>query len=102
MHLTTALDELAEAELLDHAESVARTQRECEAQVLRIAVQQAVLHNPDTLDPDVSRLPGRERAGGSAESGRPTSQSSQPQPSARDWASPRAPPTRSWPTRSTW
>ena len=61
MHLTTALDELTEAELLDHADEVARTQRECEAQVLRIAVQVAVRNNPDTLDPEVSRLPGRER-----------------------------------------
>ncbi len=61
MHLTTALDELTEAELLDHADEVARMQRECEAQVLRIAVQVAILNNPDTLDPEVSKLPGRER-----------------------------------------
>jgi hypothetical protein len=62
MDLTTALDELAEAELLDHADEVSRMQRECEAQVLRIAVQHAILNNPETLDPDVTRLPGRERA----------------------------------------
>ena len=62
MHLIPALDELAEAELLDHAESVARTQRECEAQVLRIAVQHAVVNNADRLDPELTRLPGRERA----------------------------------------
>ena len=62
MHLTTAIDELTEAELLDHADEVSRIQRECEAQVLRIAVQQAILHNPDTLDPELSKLPGRERA----------------------------------------
>ena len=61
MHLTTALEELTGAELLDHADEVARTQRECEVQVLRIAVQVAVLNNPDTLDPEVSALPGRER-----------------------------------------
>jgi hypothetical protein len=61
MHLTTALEELTEAELLDHADEVSRMQRECEAQVLRIAVQQAILNGPDTLDPEVSRLPGRER-----------------------------------------
>ena len=61
MHLTAALEELTEAELLDHADEVARTQRECEAQVLRIAVQVAILHNPDTLDPEARRLPGRER-----------------------------------------
>lgn len=62
MHLTTALDELTEADLLDHADEVARRQRECEAQVLRIAVQVAILNNPERLDPEISRLPGRERA----------------------------------------
>lgn len=62
MHLTTALDELAGSELLDHAEAVARTQRECEAQVLRIAVQHAVINNPERLDPGLTTLPGRERA----------------------------------------
>lgn len=62
MDLTIALDELTEAELLDHADEVSRMQRECEAQVLRIAVQHAILSNPETLDPDVTRLPGRERA----------------------------------------
>lgn len=41
---------------------MARTQRECEAQVLRIAVQHAVVNNPDRLDPALTRLPGRERA----------------------------------------
>lgn len=61
MHLTAALEELTEAELLGHAEEVARMQRECEAQVLRIAVQVAIRHNPDTLDPTVTTLPGRER-----------------------------------------
>jgi hypothetical protein len=62
MHLTIALDELTEAELLDHADEVSRMQRECEAQVLRIALQHAVLNNPETIDPEVSKLPGRERA----------------------------------------
>ena len=62
MHLTTALDELTEAELLDHADEVSRVQRECEAQVLRIAVQHAIINNPETLDPEVAKLPGRERA----------------------------------------
>ena len=69
MDLTTDLHELTEGALLDHAEEVARTQRQCEVQVLRIAVQHAVVNNPDRLDPDLTRLPGRERArrfGGSA------------------------------------
>ncbi len=31
MYLTMTLDELTEAELLDHADEVSRMQRECEA-----------------------------------------------------------------------
>ncbi len=62
MHPTIALDELTEAELLDHADEVSRVQRECEAQVMRIAVQHAIINNPETLDPEVAKLPGRERA----------------------------------------
>ena len=38
MHLTTNLEELTEAELLDHADEVSRMQREAEAQVLRITL----------------------------------------------------------------
>lgn len=62
MHLTDDLTGLTGDALLDHAEEVARTQRECEVQVLRIAVQHAILHNPESLDPALTRLPGRERA----------------------------------------
>ena len=62
MDLTTDLRELTEADLLDHAEAVSRSQRECEVQVLRIAVQHAIINNPERLDPDLTRLPGRERA----------------------------------------
>jgi hypothetical protein len=54
MHLTTDLTGLTGAALLDHAEEVARTQRECEVQVLRIAVQHAIINNPDSLDPDLT------------------------------------------------
>ncbi|PUA81806.1 DUF222 domain-containing protein [Nocardioides currus] len=61
MYLTATLDEMTEAQLLDHADEVSRTQRKCEAQVLRIAAQTAVLNSPETIDPDVARLPGRER-----------------------------------------
>ncbi|WP_162599869.1 DUF222 domain-containing protein [Nocardioides solisilvae] len=56
------LEELSQARLLDHAAQVSRTRRELEVHELRIAVQHAVLNNPETLDPAVSRLPGRERA----------------------------------------
>ena len=62
MHLPNDLHELTGAALLDHAEEVARTQRRCEVQVLRVAVRHAILHNPDRLDPELTRLPGRERA----------------------------------------
>ena len=98
MHLTTALDELTEAELLDHAEEVSRVQRECEAQVLRIAVQHAIINNPETLDPEVARCPVASGPSASGESARPTSRSSPQQRSAPDSASRRARPTRSWPT----
>jgi hypothetical protein len=62
MDLTADLTELTEGDLLDHAEVVARTQRECEVQTLRIAVQHAVTNNPERLDPALTKLPGRERA----------------------------------------
>ena len=62
MQLTSALEELSEAELLDHADEAARLRRECEVQELRIALQHAVLNNPETLDPGLASLPGRERA----------------------------------------
>lgn len=62
MQMITAIEDLDQGQLLDHADGVARLQRECEAQVLRIAVQHAVINNPDTLDPDLTKLPGREKA----------------------------------------
>jgi hypothetical protein len=62
MHLTAELEELTEGQLLDHAEAVALQQRRCEVQQLRIAVQHALIHNAERLDPEHSRLPGRERA----------------------------------------
>lgn len=62
MHPTTAIDEMNEAQLLAHADVVARAQREAEAETLRVAVRHAVLNNGDRLDPDQAKLPGRERA----------------------------------------
>jgi hypothetical protein len=62
MQMTATLEELTEGQLLDHADEVARLRRECEVQELRIAVQHAVINNPETLDPDLARLPGREKA----------------------------------------
>ena len=94
MHLTAALEELTEAELLDHADEISCAQREGEAQVLRIAVQLAIINNPDALDPEVSSLPGRERPSASGEWAPPTSPSSQRPRSALAWASRRVRPTR--------
>ena len=62
MPTATALEGLTEAQLLAHAEAVARAQREAEAETLRIAVQHAVLNNADRLDPEHTQLPGREKA----------------------------------------
>lgn len=62
MHLIAELETLTEGQLLDHAEAVALQQRRYEVQQMRIAVQHAVIHNADRLDPELSRLPGRERA----------------------------------------
>lgn len=62
MTAATALEDMTEAQLLAHAETVARAQREAETHTIRIAVQHAVLNNADRLDPDVAPLPGREQA----------------------------------------
>jgi hypothetical protein len=48
-------------ELLDHVDALATNQRSCEAEILRAAVQHAVLSGFETLDPELTRLPGRER-----------------------------------------
>ena len=56
------IDELSGSELLDHVDALANDQRRCEADILRAAVQHAVLNNPETLDPELTQLPGRERA----------------------------------------
>jgi hypothetical protein len=56
------IDEMSGSELLDHVDDLATSQRRCEVQILLAAVQHAILHNPETLDPAITRLPGRERA----------------------------------------
>ena len=88
MHLTATLEGLTEAELLDHADEVARTQRECEAQMLRIAVQLAILNNPDTPRPrGEPSSPGASRRSVRRGRARPTSRSSHRSRSVRGWAS---------------
>lgn len=62
MATSSAIDEMSGSELLDHVDALAATQRQCEVEILRAAVQHAALNNADTLDPDIAKLPGRERA----------------------------------------
>ncbi|HET7071676.1 MAG TPA: hypothetical protein VFI40_12680, partial [Nocardioides sp.] len=57
-----ALEGMSGSELLDHAGDLATIRNRCEVEILRVAVQHALLHNPDTLDPEESRRPGREKA----------------------------------------
>ncbi len=56
------MEEMSGSELLDHVDHLAATQRRCELEILKAAVQHAVVNNPNTLDPNLTRLPGRERA----------------------------------------
>jgi Domain of unknown function (DUF222) len=62
MQAGSAIDEMSGSQLLDHVEALAGTQRRCEVEILRVAVQHAVLNHSETLDPELTRLPGRERA----------------------------------------
>ncbi|QIK75486.1 hypothetical protein [Nocardioides piscis] len=62
MTTATALEDMGEAELLAHAEAVARAQRQAEVETIRIAVQHAVLNSVGRLDPDGAARPGREQA----------------------------------------
>jgi Domain of unknown function (DUF222) len=56
------IDELSGSELLDHVADLAETQRRCEVEILRAAVQHAYLNHADAPDADVSAKPGREKA----------------------------------------
>ena len=57
-----ALAEMSEDEVLDAATTCAETVRQAEVDLLRVAYQWAVLHDPARLDPAESARPGRERA----------------------------------------
>ena len=59
---TQDLDAMGEDELLAYAESCAEAARMAEVNLLRVAYQWAILHDPDRLDPAESALPGREKA----------------------------------------
>ena len=57
-----SLEEMSEDEVLDAATACAETARRAEVDLLRVAYQWAVLHDPARLDPAESAKPGRERA----------------------------------------
>lgn len=59
--LGSRLEEMGEAELLAFAEECAETARRAEVDLLRVAYQWSVLHDPARLDPVQAGLPGRER-----------------------------------------
>jgi hypothetical protein len=52
-------DEMSRSDLLDAAGMLARVEREAQIDQLRLAVQWACMHGPDTIDPDRAGLPGR-------------------------------------------
>ena len=56
------IEDMSGAELLDHVGALGREQRECEVRILVAAVQHAILHNGDGVDPREAALPGREQA----------------------------------------
>jgi hypothetical protein len=62
MQVTSGVDEMSGSELLDHVELLGLQQRKAGVEILVAAQQHAVRHNPDTLDPEISKLNGRERA----------------------------------------
>ncbi len=57
-----ALEAMSEEEVLDVATACAETVRRAEVDLLRVAYQWAVLHDPARLDPAETTRPGRERA----------------------------------------
>lgn len=62
MDVADELDDMTGGELLDHVGDLAATQRRCEVEIFRAALQHAYLNNPDTLDPAEAAKPGREKA----------------------------------------
>ncbi len=73
-----ALEAMSEDEVLDVATACAETVRRAEVDLLRVAYQWAVLHDPARLDPVESAKPGREEAGATAVRGSRRCASSRP------------------------
>jgi len=63
MSISPVLEELSEAEVLGWAEVCAETVWRAEVELLRVAYQWAVLHDPDRLDPVEASRPGRGGSG---------------------------------------
>jgi hypothetical protein len=61
MTRTQPLEAMGEDDLLAYAETCAETARQAEVNLLRVAYQWAVIHDPDRLDPAETTLPGREQ-----------------------------------------
>jgi hypothetical protein len=59
---TQPLDAMSEDQLLAYAESCAETARRADVDLLRVAYQWAIAHDPDRLDPGTASQPGREQA----------------------------------------
>jgi Domain of unknown function (DUF222) len=55
------IDDMSGGELLDHVESLAATQRRCEVEILKAAVQHAYLNDRGSIDSAAAGEPGRER-----------------------------------------
>jgi len=62
MQVREHIDELGEAEVLDRLDVLHVAQRRAESEVLLLAVQFAILHDEQTLDPQSLGLDGREKA----------------------------------------
>ena len=62
MQVIEHIDKLDEGEILDRLDVLHETERRTQAEVLRLAVQFAILHDEHTLDPNSRDLDGRERA----------------------------------------
>jgi hypothetical protein len=85
------IGEMSGGELLDHAEALARTQREPEIGILLAARQHAVLHDQDSIDPLHLKTPGGERPRRMGGAGTPLVADSRPRSSRPGSGSPATP-----------
>jgi hypothetical protein len=55
------IEQMSAGALPDHAQDLAAAQRRLEVEIFQVALQQAYLNSPDTLDPAEAAKPGREK-----------------------------------------